>query len=130
MKLFGTNLQPIKADLKQSSFPMRSEDLCKSKIQYSCGCLLRTRFPFDAILEEWFVPEEHLYIDFFLPNRKLAIEVDGGQHDKYTPFFHGSPQGFAAAQARDSAKNYFCKINNITLIRVKSLEELEACLNQ
>lgn len=130
MKLISTDKQPINVDTKQSSFPMRSEEACKSGLQYKCGMLLRNKYPYDPILEEWSVADEGFFIDFFLPHRKLVVEVDGGQHKEYNAFFHGSQQAFAASKARDAKKELFCKINKLTFVRVTSPKELEEWLTK
>lgn len=128
MKLISTKGHNFVADAKQSSYPMRAEAACKSKIQYACGQLLRKKFPVDIILEEWSVAEEGFFVDFFLVQRMLAVEVDGAQHDKFNKFFHGTLKAFAASRARDEKKRLFCEMNKIALLRVKSVEELEGIL--
>jgi len=45
-----------------------------------------------------------LFIDFVLPDFRVAVEVHGEQHDKFIPHFHGSPEGFQASKTRDAAK--------------------------
>lgn len=128
MKLLSTQGEQITVDTKQSSFPLRSEEACKSKIQFECGQVLREKYPFDAILEEWSIAEEGFFIDFFLPSRKLVVEVDGQQHKAYNAFFHGSQANFIASQQRDRRKETFCKINKFDFIRVSSVKELRECL--
>jgi very-short-patch-repair endonuclease len=59
-----------------------------------------------------------LKIDYYLPEIKLAIEVDGPCHwDKN--YLYYSPK----VVLRDKAKNKFCKKNNIKLIRINYSEK-------
>ena len=83
--------------------------------------LVRERFPTLEILEEVpFKPRykdrKTLYIDFYLPLRKLAIEVQGEQHFKYTPQFHPSRLDFINQMRNDREKAEWCELNAIELI--------------
>ena len=78
--------------------------------------ILHEVFPTLQILEEVYIPGERLYLDFYIPLKKLAIEVQGEQHEEYTPFMHKDKLGFGRAQTRDKRKAEFCRINGITLI--------------
>ena len=63
-----------------------------------------------------------LYVDFFIPNLSIAIEVHGQQHYEYIPFFHKTKLGFAQALVRDSKKQDWCDLNDIELIVLKYSE--------
>jgi hypothetical protein len=63
-----------------------------------------------------------LFVDFYIPNLELAIEVHGEQHYNYVPFFHKSRAGFAQALVRDENKIEWCNLNNIKLITLKYSE--------
>ena len=55
--------------------------------------LLKELYPTFLILEEIQIEvknNKYLYLDFYLPLLKLAVEIDGNQHKEYTPFFHKS----------------------------------------
>lgn len=124
MKVRSLSGKEATLSTNRNTFPMKSREACKSQIQYDCGQFLLEKFPFDPILEEVSVPHENLSIDFLIPSRKLAFEIQGRQHDKYVPFFHKSPQNFLASKERDSRKQKWCEINGITLYHVDSLESL------
>lgn len=128
MKVLDLNRKPYQLDARASIYPMRSESACKSKIQYSCGQLLKDRFPNDIILEEIYVAPAKCYIDFFIPNRKMAFEIHGRQHDEFVPHFHKSEKGFKHAQTKDAGKALFCQINGIELYVVRSVEEMREVL--
>lgn len=128
MKLKDLSGKEYHLDIRSVKFPMRSEASCKSKIQYQCGQIIQKRFPFDIILEEIPVPGERLFIDFFIPTRRLAFEIQGGQHEKFSQFFHGTTRGFEESKARDIRKKEWCELNNITLICVRNEKELKECL--
>ena len=85
--------------------------------------IIQIVFSGDNILEEVKLPgtvnpskKAALFLDFFIPNLKIGVEVHGQQHFKYIPFFHKSKAGFMKARARDRDKAEWCDINNITLV--------------
>lgn len=88
----------------------------RSQGHLAIRALLKKLFPLDVVLEEVSVPNEQLFIDFFLPSRRLAIEINGVQHDQFVPFFHKTKPKFFKAQNNDRRKAAFCQANNIKLI--------------
>lgn len=65
-----------------------------------------------------------LPFDFFSPALMIAVEVQGQQHFKFTPHFHGSQGNFLLSKKRDMDKVEFCEINNITLIHLNYNESI------
>lgn len=61
---------------------------------------------------------KNLELDCYNSKLKLAIEYDGIQHRKFCPYFHKSYQDFEKQKRRDAIKDWLCKQNGITLIRV------------
>lgn len=80
--------------------------------------LLLKIYPFDPPHEEVTIPGcgTPLYLDFLLPQRRLAIEVHGEQHRKYSKYFHGSPSGFTKQRERDRRKAEWCELNGLVLV--------------
>ena len=60
-----------------------------------------------------------LFLDFLIPQIKLAIEVHGKQHYEYTPFFHKNKAEFMLAKAKDEDKIEWCEINKVDLVILK-----------
>ena len=60
----------------------------------------------------------NLELDCFNFDIRLAVEYQGCQHYKYTPFFHKNNEAFLNQKYRDYIKKQMCKDNNITLIEV------------
>lgn len=117
MKFKTTKGKEIAVDIRPSNNPVRGAE-SKSQFQNEVGSVILERWPNDVLLEEFFVPGEGIYLDYFLPRPKVVIEADGRQHSEFVPFFHGTKSAFKEAQARDDRKTQFCKINGIKLIRV------------
>lgn len=94
----------------------------RSKYHKLARSLIREIFGSFVILEEPSMPgsgQKMLYLDFFIPNLNLAVEVHGEQHYNFIPFFHGNQRGFLQAQFRDNQKQEWCEKNNIDLIVLK-----------
>ncbi len=91
----------------------------KSSLHQKAKELLYQRYPTQHILEEVDIPVKQgktLYLDFYMPMLKRAIEVHGEQHYKMVVHFHGSLKGFARQRKRDNNKQAWCELNNIDLI--------------
>ena len=103
----------------------------KSSYHLKARALLKKLFPIDRILEEVYLPGcDSLYADFFLPLRKIIVEVHGEQHYKYIPFFHGNKLNFFKAQARDRNKRLFCEKNGILYIDLPCSESEDEWRNR
>lgn len=122
MKVTGLNGREYILDLKKYS-KQRSKCSYYHKIARE---LLHDIFSGYSVYEEVKLPgtvnpakKSVLYLDFFIPNATMAIEVHGEQHYKFVPFFHKSKAGFLRAKARDRDKEEWCKINEITLVALR-----------
>lgn len=128
MKVLGIN--GIEYSWNLSEYDIFNDDKRKrSKYHIRARQLLKELFNSYRILEEVKLPgstERHkksvLYLDFYIPNIKLAIEVHGQQHYEYSPFFHKSRADFLKSKARDEDKIDWCQLNDIRLITLKYSE--------
>lgn len=101
----------------------------RSKYHIRARNLLREIFHSYRILEEVKLPgstalnrKSVLYLDFYIPSIKMAIEVHGEQHYEYCPFFHKSKADFLKAKARDEDKIEWCELNDIQIVTLKFSE--------
>ena len=122
MKVTGINGKEYAWNL--TSYNVDANDKRKrSKFHVRARKLLTTIFHSYRILEEVKLPgstESHrkgvLYLDFYIPQIMMAIEVHGQQHYEYTPFFHKNKADFARAKAKDEDKISWCELNKIDII--------------
>lgn len=71
------------------------------------------------VYEEFPVVGTRSTIDFYNSTIKVAIEVQGNQHTKYIPFFHGKTKiKFLDQLRRDREKEDFCEKNDIKLVEL------------
>lgn len=102
--------------------PKHKPKASPSSLHLKTRDIIKEIWPTVLVCEEApFKPDRKtLYFDFYIPIFKLAIEVDGGQHDAYSHFFHGSRANFAKQLKNDRHKEEFCEINNIFFVRLKT----------
>jgi hypothetical protein len=117
MKVIGLDGKEYVINLTKYSIP-RNDDRLRSKGHLEAREILRTEFPSRTILEEVYLSSEKLYLDFFEPSARIAVEIQGEQHNKFISHFHGTKLSFYKAKARDRRKREFCQLNNITLIEL------------
>ena len=101
-----------------------------SKLHIKCRKLLKKIMPMHKVLEEVSIPGCLLYLDFYIPELLMAIEVHGKQHFVYNNHFYKSKSQFIKAKNRDLDKKHWCNINNIDLVELKYNEDLNEWENK
>ena len=134
MKFKTLDNREIRINIVPENYPVRSRAQSKSSGQYALGRVIRSVYGYNVVLlEEFSLPGERLFLDFYLPHHKLAFEFQGRQHDEFTKFFHGSKKGFQQSQARDARKRQWCELNSIVLVEVRDnvlSEELQQMITE
>jgi hypothetical protein len=75
------------------------------------------------------VTQQYLELDCYNESERLAVEYQGAQHYKYTPYFHKNVESFRNQQYRDMLKRIHCKESGITLIEVPyTVDDIERYL--
>ena len=98
----------------------------RSKIQFRTKQFLKTYWSNHIVFEEFPVAGSKLSLDFYNANKKIAIEVQGKQHTKYVPFFHGKNKiNYINQLKRDQDKFKFCELNEIQLIEIYEEDTLD-----
>ena len=131
MKVLGLNGKLYTLNTKKYIVRANST-IKKSQYHLKARKLLKEMFPGQTILEEMKLPgstpinkNSVLFLDFFVPNVSLGIEVHGRQHYEYCPHFHKSKLGFLQANFRDRVKQEWCELNKIELVVLKYSDELD-----
>ncbi len=124
MKLLDINDNLVNVDVRPSKYPIK--ELSRSSLQGETGHYLVDCFPMDVILEDFTIPGSRLSVDFFLPKRKVAIEVQGKQHNERVDHFHGpiTNFGYKNQMNRDQTKLEWCEKNKIYLIQIFTSQDL------
>ena len=128
MKVVGLNGREYNLDLKKYS-KLRTGCSYYHKI---ARILLQEIFAGYNVYEEVKLPgtvnpakKSVLYLDFYIPNAIIGVEVHGQQHFKYIPYFHKSKAGYLRSKARDRVKAEWCELNDITLVELRWDESLD-----
>jgi hypothetical protein len=111
-------------------FIIKWDDKSRSKFQFNVKTFLKKYWAADVVFEELTIVGTRLSLDFYNANKKIAIEVQGQQHFKYTPFFHGNRSNYLKQIKRDYKKIEFCEINNIKFVEIYPTDELSVQLFQ
>lgn len=97
----------------------------KSKRQRKVKKYLSKYWGNHIVFEEFPVAGSRLSLDFFNATKRIAIEVQGEQHTKYVPFFHGNNKiNYLAQLKRDQQKCKFCEVNKIHLVEIYPTDSL------
>jgi hypothetical protein len=97
----------------------------RSKIQYNAKQFLKKYWSNHIVFEEFPVAGTKLSLDFYNANKKIAVEVQGKQHTKYVPFFHGKNKiNYINQLKRDQDKLKFCELNDIQLVEIYDGDEI------
>lgn len=96
----------------------------RSRLQAFVGECLSKSLPGYQIIEDswpdWLkqLTGRRLQLDFYLPEMKIAIEVQGEQHYRQISRFHPTRARFDEAQRRDELKRQACAYQNIQLLTI------------
>lgn len=116
------NVTPYRIDWESES---------RSKIQTQVKQALQTIWEGHVVYEEFPVVGTRMTLDIVNLTRKIAIEVQGGQHTKFTKFFHKDALDFFEQIGRDDDKQKWCNLNSIRLVEIHqkdwpmTIEELQ-----
>jgi len=122
-QFFDYNIKNPRENLRSFSSPPRNS-FGESKGEIECRRVLEMIFnkPFNKarpnFLRNEVTGNNNLELDCFNPQLKLAVEYNGVQHYKFTPYFHKSQEHFLTQKYRDYMKRNLCRDAGITLIEV------------
>ena len=122
---FKTLTGSIRTVKKAKNYLIEWDGKSRSKIQYNAKQFLKKYWSKHIVFEEFPVAGTRLSLDFYNANKKIAIEVQGRQHTKYVPFFHGKNKiNYLNQLKRDRDKLKFCELNDIELVEIYDGDEL------
>ncbi len=103
--------------------------MATSRLQKEVSRLLSIYFGKYTIREnirpDWLICNcERLELDFYVEELEVAIEVQGQQHYRFVPLFHGDFDGFKKRLVYDEQKRIICAKRGIRLFEVSSLDEI------
>lgn len=116
------NGRKTKCDLKKRiDWDKKSPSILQQKVKN----FLRNYWKGHVVCEEFRIPGTKYRVDFINFNKRIAIEVDGQQHGKFIPFFHGNQaHGFRKQILRDVSKLEHLERNGIKVLNI-SYDEVD-----
>lgn len=125
MRFLDLDGEPLEIKIKNRT--LYKEVTNKSKLHKSAYKLIKETFPIFDVYEEVGLPiaDKLLYIDLFIPELNMVVEVHGKQHYEFTPRFHKSKTHFLISKNNDNLKKEWCKINNLKYVELPYNEKLE-----
>jgi hypothetical protein len=100
----------------------------RSKFQTNVKNYLRQYWSQNVVFEEMPIVGTRMTLDMYNANKKIAIEVQGRQHQTFVKHFHGNLLNFKYQLDRDNNKETFCTKNGITLVTIFDKDVLGAKL--
>lgn len=118
MRLLNVNGRPhYKPNVEKRRINWEGES--KSKFQKQVKFLLHPLwYHHNPVYEEFPVYGTRFTLDFFNGQKKIAVEVQGGQHTKFTPYMQKSEFDYLKQLKIDETKRRFCDLNKITLVEI------------
>ena len=110
-KFIGTSTQST----DNKSFESKGEKECRRVIEKYTGMSFPKQRP-NFLRNN--ISGSNLELDCFNDHLKIAVEYNGEQHYKYTPYFHSSKEAFYNLKYKDDIKKRLCRENGIHLIVV------------
>jgi len=90
--------------------------------------ILKELYPNFSIYEETPIlikRRKTLFLDFYIKNLNLAIEIHGIQHYTFSSLFHETKLDFLKQRQNDQLKQEWCELNNISFLPLDYREEQE-----
>lgn len=120
-----TDLTGKTIDWKVKGFVAGDGHRQSSKLHKQGRDVIRSVFATVQFKEEVPIPtgKTTLFLDFYIPVHKIAIEVHGRQHYEFSQHYHQTRASFLAHKQRDRDKAEWCRINGITLVTLPYNED-------
>lgn len=117
--IFKTLTGSTKRIKKPKNHLIKWDKESRSKFQFNVKQFLKKYWSNDMVFEEMPMAGSRMTFDFYNATQNIAIEVQGQQHVRYTPYFHGTTKSkFIGQIRRDNDKQKYCELNKINLIEI------------
>lgn len=109
-KLVGKRVDP---------YLIKWDGASRSNFQFDVKQFLKPFWKSHIVYEEFPVYGTKLRVDIFNASLKVAVEVNGKQHESFNKFFHINKTGFWQSIKRDNDKFKWLDMNGIMLIEIE-----------
>ena len=124
MRLYNVNGKLVSRSVNKYLIDWNKKS--RSKAQFQTKQFLKKYWLGHVVFEEFPVYGTKMHVDILNATAKIAIEVNGAQHDKFVPFFHkNSRLNYLKGIKRDHIKHNWLESNNFVVIQVLDSEVKE-----
>jgi len=111
---------------KDSQYRIDFNKKAPSKLAQIFKDWIKENAPHYIWYDEYRLPGGLLRVDFLCSSKRVCFEINGEQHTKFVPFFHGSRNALKDQIKRDIQKIKFLEDNNFRVIELeeKDLKQL------
>lgn len=121
MRLYNINGKLIFRNVSKQR--IQWEKPSRSKVQFRVKQFLKQFWINNIVYEEFPVYGSKMKVDILNATKKIAVEVNGKQHDKFNSFFHGGSRlKYLQSIKRDSEKAEWLENNGFTLVEINEEE--------
>ena len=119
MRLYNINGKLVSKNVVK--YRIDWEKSCRSKIQFEVKYFFKDYWANHICYEEFPVFGTRLKVDLINFTRKIAVEVQGDQHNQYNKFFHGgSRDKYLASIKRDMKKINWLEMNEFKVLEIET----------
>ena len=91
----------------------------RSKLQTQVKVFLKKFWKNHIVYEEFPVYGSRMKVDLINMTKRIAVEVQGAQHDQFNKFFHGNSRAkYLRSITRDYQKRQWLEKNNFTVLEI------------
>ena len=94
----------------------------RSKLQFKAKQFFKKHWHEHICYEEFTVYGTRMSVDILNATKRIAIEVNGPQHEKYNKFFHKNKVNYFNSIKRDFKKREWLKSNDFLLMEINEDE--------
>jgi hypothetical protein len=106
-----------------NAYLIKWDEKSRSKIQRTVKQFLKPFWKAQMVYEEFPVYGTKMKVDILNATKKIAIEVNGAQHNSFNKFFHSNSRAnYLKSIKRDIQKSEWLEKNDFTLIEIEQEE--------
>ena len=118
MKLY--NIAGKLVDKSVGKYRIKWEKECRSNIQFEVKQFFKPYWVNHICYEEFPVYGTRMKVDMINMTKKIAVEVQGAQHESFNKFFHGNSRAnYLKSIKRDYHKAVWLENNNFKILEIK-----------
>ena len=121
MRLYDVNGRLVTKNVAR--FSIKWDGKCRSNIQFLVKQFLKQYWRPHIVYEEFPCYGSLLKVDILNASMKIAVEVNGNQHETFNPFFHkGNPANYLLGFKNDEKKRKWLERNGFAIVEISESE--------